>query len=67
MRALLTGGSPLPPDLAQAFERRFGIPVRNILGMTECGGIIAIEPCAMPRTPGSVGLPIPFVAVRAVD
>lgn len=67
VRALLTGGSPLPPDLAQAFERRFGIPVRNILGMTECGGIIAIEPCAMPRTPGSVGLPIPFVTVRAVD
>ena len=24
VRALLTGGSPLPPDLAQAFERRFG-------------------------------------------
>ena len=41
--------------------------MRNILGMTECGGIIAIEPCAMPRTPGSVGLPIPFVTVRAVD
>lgn len=35
--------------------------------MTECGGITAIEPCAMPRTPGSVGLPIPFVTVRAVD
>ena len=67
VRALLTGGSPLPPDLAEAFETRFGIPVRNILGMTECGGVIAIEPCAMPRTAGSVGLPIPFVQVRAVD
>lgn len=67
VRALLTGGSPLPPDLAEAFERRFGVPVRNILGMTECGGVIAIEPCAMPRTASSVGLPIPFVKVRAVD
>lgn len=66
VRCLLTGGSPLPPDLAEAFERRFGISVRNILGMTECGGVIAIEPCAMPRTAGSVGLPIPFVKVRAV-
>jgi len=66
VRALLTGGSPLPTDLADDFEQRFGIPVRNIFGMTECGGVIAIEPCAMPRTPGSVGLPIPFVEVRAV-
>ncbi|WP_051237514.1 AMP-binding protein [Ottowia thiooxydans] len=67
IRCLLTGGSPLPPDLAEAFERQFSMPVRNILGMTECGGIIAIEPCAMPRTAGSVGLPIPFVKVRAVN
>ena len=34
VRALLTGGSPLPPELAEAFEQRYGIPVRNILGMT---------------------------------
>ncbi|MGB3067931.1 MAG: AMP-binding protein [Ottowia sp.] len=67
VRSLLTGGSPLPPDLADAFEQRFAVPVRNILGMTECGGVIAIEPCAMPRTAGSVGLPIPFVKVRTVD
>lgn len=67
VRCVLTGGSPLPPDLADAFERNFGIPVRNILGMTECGGVIAIEPCALPRTAGSVGLPIPFVEVRAVS
>ncbi|MET4580393.1 acyl-CoA synthetase [Ottowia thiooxydans] len=67
IRCLLTGGSPLPPDLAEAFERQFSMPVRNILGMTECGGIIAIEPCAMARTAGSVGLPIPFVTVRAVN
>ncbi len=67
VRCVLTGGSPLPPDLAEAFERTFGIPVRNILGMTECGGVIAIEPCALPRTAGSVGLPIPFVKVRAVN
>ena len=67
VRCLLTGGSPLPPDLADGFERQFGMPVRNILGMTECGGVIAIEPFAMPRTPGSVGLHIPFVSVRVVN
>ncbi|KON80191.1 acyl-CoA synthetase [Azoarcus sp. PA01] len=66
VRALLTGGSPLPTELATAFERRFGIPVRNILGMTECAGVISIEPFHAPRTPGSCGLPLPFTEVRAV-
>ncbi len=46
VRALLTGGSPLPDELAAGFEQRHGIPVRNILGMTECAGVIAIEPLA---------------------
>ncbi|MCK0510995.1 acyl-CoA synthetase [Aromatoleum buckelii] len=66
VRALLTGGSPLPTELATAFERRFGLPVRNILGMTECAGVISIEPFHAPRTPGSCGLPLPFTEVRAV-
>jgi fatty-acyl-CoA synthase len=66
VRALLTGGSPLPTELAQAFEQRFGIPVRNILGMTECAGVISIEPFLGPRTPGSCGLPLPFTTVEAV-
>jgi len=64
VRCLLTGGSPLPTELADAFEQRLGIPVRNILGMTECAGVIAIEPTAAPRVPGSVGLALPFTAVQ---
>jgi fatty-acyl-CoA synthase len=65
VRALLTGGSPLPDELASAFEQRHGIPVRNILGMTECAGVIAIEPLAAPRTPGSCGLALPYTEVQA--
>ena len=65
VRALLTGGSPLPDELAAAFEQRHGIPVRNILGMTECAGVIAIEPLAAPRTPGSCGLALPYTEVQA--
>lgn len=66
VRALLTGGSPLPGELAQAFEARFGKPVRNILGMTECAGVVSIEPFLAPRTSGSCGLPLPFTDVTAV-
>ena len=69
VRAMLTGGSPLPDELAAAFEARHAIPVRNILGMTECAGVISIEPLASPRTPGSCGLPLPYtqVSVQAAD
>lgn len=63
VRALLTGGSPLPDELANAFEERHAIPVRNIFGMTESAGVISIEPLASPRTAGSCGLALPFTEV----
>ena len=67
VRALLTGGSPLPPELAVAFETRFAIPVRNILGMTECAGIVSVEPVLDDRVPGSCGLRLPFTRIEAVS
>jgi fatty-acyl-CoA synthase len=64
LRVMLTGGSPLPTELADAFERRTGKPVRNILGMTECAGVVTIEPFLGPRTPGSTGVRLPFTEVK---
>jgi len=66
IRVAYTGGSPLPTELAAQFEGRTGIPVRNILGMTECAGLVSIEPLASPRVPGSTGLRLPFTEVRIV-
>ena len=63
---LLTGGSPLPTELAEAAERHVGVPVRNILGMTECAGAIAVEPVHGPRTPQSCGLRMPFTEVAVL-
>jgi fatty-acyl-CoA synthase len=66
VRIAYTGGSPLPNELATQFEARTGLPVRNILGMTECSGLISIEPAASPRVPGSTGLRLPYTEVRVV-
>lgn len=63
LRFLLTGGSPLPTELAEAVETHAGVPVRNILGMTESAGAIAAEPVQGPRTPLSCGLRLPFSEV----
>ncbi|MBI5275629.1 MAG: AMP-binding protein [Burkholderiales bacterium] len=62
-----TGGSPLPTELAARFEAATGIPVRNILGMTECAGLVSIEPRRAPRVPGSAGLRLPYSEVKVRD
>ncbi|MET0312620.1 MAG: AMP-binding protein [Burkholderiaceae bacterium] len=61
-----TGGSPLPSELAAQFEKSTGIAVRNILGMTECAGLVSIEPAGSPRVTGSAGLRLPYTEVRVV-
>jgi fatty-acyl-CoA synthase len=66
VRVAYTGGSPLPAELAAQFEQRTGIAVRNILGMTECAGLVSIEPAQAPRVPGSTVLRLPFTEVHAV-
>jgi len=65
LRLMLTGGSPLPAELADAFERTIGKPVRNLLGMTECAGVVSVEPYRAERTVGSTGLRLPFTDVGA--
>ncbi|MFN0163782.1 MAG: AMP-binding protein [Burkholderiales bacterium] len=65
VRVAYTGGSPLPTELAARFEDALSIPVRNILGMTECAGLVSIEPLHAPRVPGSTGLRLPYSECRA--
>jgi fatty-acyl-CoA synthase len=67
VKVAYTGGSPLPTELAARFEGTLGIAVRNILGMTECAGLVSIEPFLAPRVPGSAGLRLPYTEVRVVS
>ena len=65
-RVLITGGSPLPPDLATTFEQRFGVPVRSMFGMTEACGVVSVEPPGAPRVAHSCGWPLPFSQARVL-
>ncbi len=67
IRVALTGGSPLPTELANGFEARTGIAVRNIFGMTESAGSIALESVDMPRTPLCCGFPLPFSEIAILE
>ncbi|MBQ42204.1 MAG: acyl-[ACP]--phospholipid O-acyltransferase [Gemmatimonadetes bacterium] len=75
LRLVLTGAEKLPERLAQTFEDHFGIRPLEGYGATECSPVVATSTLDF-RAPGfyqpgsrrgSVGQPLPGVAVRVVD
>ena len=65
LRFLLTGSAPVPADLLLAFEERFGVPVIEGYGLTECTCRATFNPVDGRRRPGSCGLPLE--PLRVVD
>lgn len=66
MRLFFAGSAPLLPDTFRAFRERTGHAVLERYGMTETG-MLCSNPVRGERRPGSVGLPLPGVALRIVD
>jgi len=64
VRFCVSGGAAMPPALMASFEDRFGIPILEGDGPTECSPVTCVNPRAGPRRPGSVGLPVPGVEMR---
>lgn len=75
LRLAMTGAERLPARLADAFEERFGLRPIEGYGATECSPVIAASTLAVRRPGvyqpgskrGSVGQPLPGIAVRTVD
>ncbi|RMH58531.1 MAG: MFS transporter [Candidatus Hydrogenedentota bacterium] len=63
LRLAFAGAETLPPEVAKAWEERFSCPLLEGYGATECAPVIAINVPAK-RKPGSIGHPLPGVAVR---
>ena len=61
-----TGAAPLPTELAERFERDFGLHVHESLGMTEMAGISSTRPPGVRSPAGCVGFPIRYARVRVV-
>ena len=55
IRIAHVGAAPAPPETLEAFEERFGTTVLEGYGMTEAGGVVAVNHVGRPRKPGSVG------------
>jgi long-chain acyl-CoA synthetase len=67
LRACFSGGAPMPVPVMMAFEERFGAPILEGDGPTECGPATSVNPLGGLRKPGSIGLPLPGVAMRIFD
>ncbi|WP_404379189.1 malonyl-CoA synthase [Caenispirillum salinarum] len=64
MRLFVSGSAPLLEETFRAFEARTGHRILERYGMTETG-MNASNPYDGERRPGTVGFPLPGVAIRA--
>ncbi len=66
MRLFCSGSAPLAPETFTAFQELTGHTILERYGMTETGMNLS-NPYVGERVPGSVGTPLPGVALRIVD
>jgi malonyl-CoA/methylmalonyl-CoA synthetase len=66
MRLFISGSAPLLPETFESFRERTGQTILERYGMTETG-MIASNPLEGVRAAGTVGRPLPGIAVRIVD
>ncbi|HWA42212.1 MAG TPA: MFS transporter, partial [Hypericibacter adhaerens] len=75
LRHVVTGAERLRPEIADAFAAKFGLRPLEGFGMTEMGPVVAVNSTDVEdgteaqagQKEGTVGRPIPGVAVRTVD
>jgi long-chain acyl-CoA synthetase len=67
MRAWGSGAAPLPVEIVEPFEKRFGGRLLEGYGLTEASPVVSTHRYSGVRKLGSVGQPLPGVDVRIVD
>jgi acetyl-CoA synthetase len=66
LRTLVAAGEALNPEVIRAFEEVLGIEIRDGYGQTETGQLTG-NPPGEPVRPGSMGRPLPGVALTVID
>ena len=67
MRVWGSGAAPLPTEIVEPFERRFGGKLLEGYGLTEASPVVSAHRLSGARKLGSVGQPIPGVEVAIQD
>jgi len=66
LRAVLSGGEPLNPEVIDHIERAWGLTLRDVYGQTETTLLVGNSP-GQAIAPGSMGRPMPGFVVKLVD
>ncbi|MFQ5611251.1 MAG: long-chain fatty acid--CoA ligase [Anaerolineae bacterium] len=67
IKACFSGGSPLPMDVIEQFEKRTGSRIAEAYGMTETASVTHVNPRRGVHKHGSIGVPITGTEARIVD
>ena len=67
LRFCAGGGQPMPKEVIEEFEDKFGCIVLEGYGLTESTAGTASNALDKPRKVGSVGLPLPCIQVKIFD
>ena len=66
LRGMVAAGEALNPEVLAAWHEATGLDIRDGYGQTETGQLTAM-PAGQPARPGSMGLPLPGVALDVLD
>jgi acyl-coenzyme A synthetase/AMP-(fatty) acid ligase len=66
LRGLVAAGEALNPEVLRMFEDGMGLPIRDGYGQTETGQLTGV-PAGGDVRPGSMGRPLPGVALKVID
>ncbi len=67
LKYCIAGGAPCPLEVMEEWEKRFGVPIAEGDGPTECGPVTSVNPPLGRIKPGTVGPALPGVRMKIVD
>ena len=67
LRYAACGAAPMPPQLIEAFERRYGVPIIEGYGLSEGTCASTLNPVNGIRKPGTVGVALPGQQIAILD
>lgn len=67
LRVCISGGAPMPAELAAEFRARSGALLVEGYGLTESSGVVSCNPYNGTGRPGSIGQPLAATEVKLLD
>ena len=67
IKLCVSGGASMPVDILNRFEQKFGVPIYEGDGPTECSPVTCVNPVGGIRKIGTVGLPVPDVEMKILN